>query len=261
MNYLGGKFRQGRRIAQLVASVMSGTKAYIEPFCGAMGSSSRVCEMLAGSTDAAKPEQVWLSDQHPALITTWQYLLRGWLPPDVVTEEMYLQCNRNRDDQDPLTAYVGFGMGFGGKYFGGFARSERGAPSSDNERRSIVLREAVLRKAAALRSVGADVAAHGYLAYDGQVETTMYLDPPYAGRTKQSKFTFDHDQFWDFARRMSRSNIVLVSEFTFPDDFVSVLNFGDTVVRHHSSTTKGDGTQEHMVMHNSLVDLMRSTDA
>lgn len=48
----------------------------------------------------------------------------------------------------------------------------------------------------------------------------FYLDPPYKN-TKQYGISknFNHDEFWEWCREMSRKNIVIISEHTAPEDF------------------------------------------
>lgn len=81
-----------------------------------------------------------------------------------------------------MTAYCGHAVSFGGKWFGGLARSgSRTAQDHKNQKNN------VLRKANAIRPFSPildvmnffDVDASGFL---------MYLDPPYAGRTKAHNF-------------------------------------------------------------------------
>ena len=51
----------------------------------------------------------------------------------------------------------------------------------------------------------------------------VYCDPPYEGTTGyKGAGVFDHSAFWETMREWSRDNIVLVSEYTAPPDFVSV---------------------------------------
>lgn len=236
MNYLGGKFRQGRRIAEIIQPHLDGADAYIEPFCGAMGSASRVAALYDGP--------MALSDQHGPLMVMWQQaILHGWEPPSSMTAEQYADIKARQDPKDPVTAFCGFGCSFAATYFSSYART---TTRGDHCLQS---RNGVLRKVAALRRRSVDqlfLIHADYQVYANTTNAVFYLDPPYAGRTKQSAFAFNHEQFWEFARELSAKNTVFISEFVFPDDFESVHNFGDTVVRHHQG--KGsDGTAEHLV--------------
>ena len=50
----------------------------------------------------------------------------------------------------------------------------------------------------------------------------IYCDPPYISSKKTWPLNykgFDHAKFWQWVRKMSRKNIVIVSEYEAPDDF------------------------------------------
>jgi DNA adenine methylase len=52
----------------------------------------------------------------------------------------------------------------------------------------------------------------------------IYLDPPYKGVTGY-RVKFDHEQFWNYVRFLvSQGHTVFVSEYSAPDDFVSVFS-------------------------------------
>ena len=152
-----------------------------------------------------------------------------------------------------MTAYCGFGMSFGGKWFGGYARNGIGTNYALNAKRSVLLKVSVLLKASVLLKVS------DYRMIRPRGGAVMYLDPPYAGRTKAHAFdgSFDYDEFWNYARLRAKTNRVLVTEFVAPPDFVPVFSWGDTVVRHYSAKTKGDGTSESIFMHESQVHLVQ----
>lgn len=48
----------------------------------------------------------------------------------------------------------------------------------------------------------------------------IYCDPPYASTTGyKGTGKFNHEQFWQWVREMSKENHVYVSEYVAPDDF------------------------------------------
>lgn len=235
MNYMGGKHRQGTVIARYIKQVLEPGQLYVEPFCGALGVASRVTPhtpmILA---DISLPLiNMWRAFQDPALVL-----------PDVVSEEEYLRVKATKNPEDWRTAYYGFGMSFGSKYWGGYARNARGTDYAANLKCSTNLKRQAVGDA---RFVHAD-----YTHFSGLEGAVIYCDPPYAGRTKAHDFSkFDHREFWDWCRGMvNGGNVVLVTEFTVPPDFVAVHDFGDTVVRHHSALPP-DGTREVLVCHHS----------
>ena len=50
----------------------------------------------------------------------------------------------------------------------------------------------------------------------------IYCDPPYQGTSGYKTGAFDHDKFFDWCREQAKNNIVFVSEYNAPDDFVCV---------------------------------------
>ena len=107
MRYLGGKSKLGARIGAIIDQVLedTGTSVVWEPFVGGNNLSRHVKRATA----------YVCSDANEALITMWNAVKQGWIPPDAVTEDEYMERKRsNRDPHDPLTAFMGFGCSFGG---------------------------------------------------------------------------------------------------------------------------------------------------
>ena len=246
MRYLGGKHRQGPAIAAAVMKLLQDGGQYAEPFCGAMGSATRVAQAVNAREWKV---QFTLSDVQEPLMCMWRAVLEGWEPPEVVTEEEYRKLKATQDPHDPMTAFAGYACSFAAKYFGTYARCDR----NDHSRVQPYARQskkAILDKALALWALRPPVrlACGSYERCECLSGAVIYLDPPYVGRTPQNARNpaFDHAKFWDFARRLSKRNAVLVSEFIWPSDFVVVHNWGDTVVRHYAGQGS-DGTQEALV--------------
>ena len=235
MRYMGGKIRQSKVIVRELAKRYTNESMYIEPFCGAMG----VAEKAVPALSALGVSNFMFCDASESLIRMWQAVVyEGWQPPASMSIDRYNEIKSIKDPQDPITAYAGFGMSFGGKWFGGLARS-----GSDTARVQNNQRCATLRKAEALRNAGPVIQRRDYQSIDAQ-NCLIYLDPPYANRTKAHDYgIFSHDNFWDWAEKLALNNNVLVTSFTAPDNWVKVHDWGDTVVRHHSSKGR-DGTSE-----------------
>ena len=243
MNYMGGKHRQGPKIAEIVARYLKPGIEYYEPFCGAMGSATRVVDKMIN----ARGKRLILSDVSEPLINMWKALLSGWIPPDVITEDTYNKIKSIRDKNDPMTAFCGFGITFAGIWFGTYARNKIGTNYAMNAKKS------TMRKVSILLMAPVRVEIKDYLDVT-PTNAVIYLDPPYANRTKGHDFIkFNNDQFWQYARDLTGSNYVIATCFDIPKGWISIHNFGDTVVRHY--TSKGaDGTNEHIIMHESQVD-------
>lgn len=51
----------------------------------------------------------------------------------------------------------------------------------------------------------------------------IYCDPPYENTTGyRSLKKFNHEEFWEYMRQISKNNKVFISEQNAPDDFISI---------------------------------------
>lgn len=141
----------------------------------------------------------------------WQGLQNGWIPPDVITEDEYKYIREHKDENKALTGFVGFGCSFGGKWFGGLARNKRGDNYCASAERSLLKDFEGLKNATFTCLDYKDV-----LIPDNAI---VYADPPYKNTTGYSLGEFDHDEFWEYMRKISKDHIVLISEQNAPDDF------------------------------------------
>jgi DNA adenine methylase len=112
MQYLGGKARLAKRICAILESHRAPGQRFVDVFTGG-------ANIVAGMGDHG-PRVA--NDGCEPLIALYQAWLAGWRPPAEVSEELYREVKAKRDPSDPLTAFVGVGCSFGGKWFGGFAR-------------------------------------------------------------------------------------------------------------------------------------------
>lgn len=235
MNYMGGKHRQGPKIAEFVKKVLKPDQWYVEPFCGALGAAWRV-----------NHNKMILGDVSEALISMWQFFQDNptFELPDVITEDEYNAIKKIRDPKDWRTAYYGFGITFAGKYFGTYARNRIGTNYAANCKKSTDVKRKFLNNMTFIHS--------DYKQLYITPGSVVYCDPPYVNRTKGHDFkSFDTVEFWQWCRnRVKLGDVVLVTGFVVPDDFTILHNFGDTVVRHYSGKPP-DGTQELLVCHES----------
>jgi len=69
-------------------------------------------------------------------------------------------------------------------------------------------------------------------------DAIIYCDPPYAGTAEYKEGSFNHKEFFEWIREISKTNKVYISEYTAPSDFNSILSF------EQKSTLQG-GQQKH----------------
>ena len=239
MRYMGGKFRQSKAIVEVLKPYITPDTVYVEPFCGGMWSAARVAREL-------HPKEMILNDINKPLMLLWEKCLEegcDWLPVDAEqVEQEYPKYKVTQDDNDPLTAWYGIALSFGGKWFGGVARDRRGKTNS-----GVNGVKSMGKKIDSLQTVEIELHIGSYKDLEIPSGAVVYLDPPYEGRTKAHHFDkFDYNEFWGWVRELSKRCTVFTSCFDCPEDFETVYEWGDTVVRHLNS--KGtDGTNERLV--------------
>jgi len=190
---MGGKMRIGKQLADVINSF--NPRTYHESFCGMFSVGKHV-----------KAKKRTASDIHPDLILLLQAVQTGWEPPTNITEAAYSQLAT--EESSALRGFVGFGCSFYGKFFGGFARD----PSMNDF--GTIAKNNMLKLAPMIQDV-----VFRNESYDKSkiIADLTYCDPPYKGSTDYSCGPFDHDAFWEWVR--NHDGIVLVSEYTAPDDF------------------------------------------
>ena len=200
MQYMGGKSRISKQIAEILNSAIDKNKPFVSLFCGSCAIESKV-----------RADVKILNDKHPYLIAMWQALQNGWTPPDVVTKEEYYRVKANMDENPTLTGFVGFGCSFGGKWWGGYAKDKRGDDYCGQAKRGLLK-----------DLVGIQSATFTCLDYrdveipDGAV---VYCDPPYVNTTGYTVGQFDTNEFWNYMRQLSKRCDVYISEESAPNDF------------------------------------------
>lgn len=209
MRYLGGKTRNAKAITKILKSYRQDGQGYFEPFCG-------------GLSIASKMEgPMLLNDYHQGLINLYKACKSGEFkyPDKWITRDEYNEHKYNGDRTDPLTTFVGFGLSYAGKWFGGYDAWE----DNHNNPGGVTFASArSLKKKFETDIKDAIFESKSYVEFNPK-DRLIYCDPPYANTTSYTGVDeFDHEQFWDIMRIWSKSNTVIVSEFNAPDDFVAV---------------------------------------
>ncbi len=207
MKYLGGKSRIAKQLASYLNQYIidNSITNYIEPFCGA----AWVTQEIACNTRVAM-------DIHPDLIMMWKELQRGWVPPEVVSEQEYAELKKQ--ESSALRGFVGFGSSFSGKWFGGYARSKTSDRNYTKEAKNTLL-----KKISKLQDVHFANRSYDTIPIESISNRLIYCDCPYIGTTGYSCGKFDHNAFYAWCRAAAKNNHVFISEYTMPDDFETVL--------------------------------------
>lgn len=138
--------------------------------------------------------------------------------PDSLTEEQYKELRTAPDSY--INSWLRFICSFGGKFDGGYAR-ERGCDETTFVGYG---RRNARRQSPNLQGVNFITASYDWCS--DYKRCLIYCDPPYEQTTSYKTGSFDHQQFWEWCRIMSTDNLLFVSEYKAPDDFVCVWEGG-----------------------------------
>ena len=168
--------------------------------------------------DKIKCDNKYGCDINKYLIELLDAIKDGWLPPKEISEELYNNIQKNKDNYDNyLVGFVGFCCSFGSKFFGGYARGYK----TDGKTRRNYASESYrnLRKQAPnLKDIHFD--CRDFRNINSNISNfVIYCDPPYRGTTKYKTEEFPYEEFYRWCRKMAKNNIVLVSEYNMPNDF------------------------------------------
>lgn len=173
---------------------------FVSLFCG-----SCVVEAKVNSS------QKILNDKHEYLIAMWQAVQNGYELPDAVSNEDWKLIKANQDGDRALSGFVGFACSYGGRWFEGYARGV-GRNYANEAKRGIAVKMNGLRSATFLNLDYRDVQI--------PQNAVVYCDPPYINTKYFSGVErFNHNEFWEYMRGLSKTNMVFISEQTAPDDF------------------------------------------
>jgi len=206
MMYLGSKNRYAKFLLPFILKHRD-NRTYVEPFVGGF---NMICKVNGNRIG---------SDNHFYLIELFKALQKGWIPPLEVSEELYLNIKNNKEDYEPsLVGFVGFICCFGARFFEGYARSSCGRNYALVGYRSITKQLEGL--------IGIDIRCEDFLNLDIPKDSLIYCDPPYEGTkgySKKSKNNFNTEEFWNWVREKSKTNIVYISEIKAPEDFICIF--------------------------------------
>ena len=212
MQYFGGKQRISKPLSKFLNSQLKENQTFVDLFCGSCNIISKIDNSRLRIAN----------DKHKYLIAMWKALQKGWEMPNTITKEEYKYIKSNKDENFPLTGFVGFGCSYSGKWFGGYCR--------DNTNRNYCL-NAKNSNLKILNNIQ-DVIFYN-LNYDEvniPLGSLVYCDPPYKNVTPYCKSEvgeFNHDDFYKWVRNNSNKYDIYISEYkqNIPDDFKIVWEY------------------------------------
>ena len=218
MKYVGSKNRLAKELAPIIQSYISNeTIGYIEPFVGG-----------ANMIDKIKCDNKFGCDIHEELIELLKYVQNlDNILPKTITEEEYKLVSSNKEKYEKwYVGLVGFCATFGAKYFGGYARgfksdgiTPRDIPSEsirniEKQRKNL---QGIKFKCCSYEEINPNLKNY-----------VIYCDIPYKGTLKYTT-GFNYENFYKWCKKMSKNNVVLISEYWMPDDFECIWEKKTTV--------------------------------
>ena len=273
MKYLGGKQRLGKHLSPFLHNVwnnyvsntdknMIKPNGYIEPFCGSLGVFKHMTDLEDIGADS-----IVANDYHPDLIEMWKQVQNeNFEFPSSISEEEFLEAKKI-PSPNAYKAFVGFGMSFGGRFFGAYSQKYLGEKKEDFCKEMV---NSLKRTQPLIKRKVVSFTNKKYQTLQPK-NKFIYCDPPY----KQAKYpikyrrdvkyydVFDTEEFWEIMRKWSKNNIVLISEMDAPEDFVEVWNMEryrsaaqSNKTRYSEKSEKPSETRkiEKVFMHCSRID-------
>lgn len=198
---------------------------YIEPMVGG-----------ANMIEHIKCKNKYGFDNNEYLISFWQEIQKGWNPlTDVdMTKDFYTQVKNDRDKFPKyIVALCGLCATYNAKWFGGYAGIVRAKIGTERNYYDEAVRN-VLKQRERLEDIIFDCKSYKDISVENAL---IYCDPPYQNTTKY-KDEFNHDEYWEWVREMSKNNIVICSEYTAPADFECIWSKELTTTLDKSSRSK-----------------------
>lgn len=203
MQYLGSKNKIAKYLKPIIESYINeNTNGYIEPFVGG-----------ANMIDKIKCGNKIGYDIHYELIELLNYVkFNADKLPHSITIEEYNKVKMNKDDYPSwYVGLVGFCGSYGAKWFGGYAKG-----NDKRDRQNEAIRN-IKKQQPELMDIKFE--CKDFKEIKNIENYVIYCDIPYKGTTKYETEEFPYDEFYDWCREMSKNNVVLISEYSMPDDF------------------------------------------
>lgn len=223
--YHGGKQRIGKKLAEIIVNESIDIseeydfkiKGYCEPFCGMLGVYQHIPTLFDEEHIKLKYKA---GDTNKSVIMMWKAVKKGWKPQLKITSEKEFKSLKITGKSSAKKGFIGHHYGYMAKYFQPFKTS-----TLDKLKKTIHKISEIGKKINKANVIFKDGI---YTQYSNMKGYIIYCDPPYE---KQAHYyndsgehmpKFDHKKFWEWCRKMSHSNIVFVSEYKAPKDFIKI---------------------------------------
>ena len=238
IKYMGSKSRITKDIVPIIQKYINDNEitSYIEPFCGG-----------ANVIDKIKCKNRIASDINLYLIALLKRVQNKEELYDDVPKELYDKVRasyNNKDNSFENWEYgnIGFLASYNGRFFdGGYAKSGYENLKNGSQRYRDYYNEAK-NNILSQNLQGIIFINDDYRNLEAN-NSVIYCDPPYENQKQYANsLHFDYDEFWNYMRRWSKNNIVIISELNAPEDFECIWE--KSVSRSIKSTDKSRDTEK-----------------
>lgn len=215
-SYQGGKQRLGKKIYQVIRDIENQLSTnplpYLEPFVGYAG----VLKHFAMENE----RKCYATDLNRDVIEMWKALQNGWVPDMKCSQDRYETLKLNTEPSKERGLY-GILCSFGAQFFRSYRKPSATRDYVTTGVRKLVKVVKYLSKVIFLEAMSYENSITMLKEHD---RLLIYCDPPYFNNNISSSYfnAFSHDEFWETIRVWSRKNIVVVSEYQAPTDFICI---------------------------------------
>ena len=211
MKYMGSKNRLSKEIIPILNSFKN-RNLYIEPFVGGANIIDKIPFNIRKGYD-----------KNPYLISLLDYVSRGGLLPETISEKEYYNVRDNKNDHPNwYVGLVGFCASFGGRFFEGYPRGNK-SDGTPRDYTNEAIRN-IEKQRDNIRGIIFDCCDYSELDLR-EIKCLVYCDPPYFNSKPYKENllgSFSHFDFWEWVSDQSEYNPVIVSEYDAPDDFICI---------------------------------------
>ena len=217
MSYVGGKSTGFKHIIAVLNDPKFDNMDYYELFCGYCHITRRI----------VNKKSITINDYNALLVCLLDGIKQN-LDYPTISKIRYNELKYQHGIITWERAIAGFCYSYNGKLWGGYVLDNSHTPSFKKYGKLMVYHKQrqnyyeKLKKNQAFMNSKLECNSYENFNPTGAL---IYCDPPYrdtTGYDKKSVGDFDHDLFWNWVRKLSINNHVYVSEYSAPDDFITI---------------------------------------
>lgn len=246
MKYMGSKSRIAKYIVPIIQNCIDTNSIthYYELFVGG-----------ANVIDKIKCKHKTGNDLNRYLIALFTYLQEDKPLLDSVSKELYSEVRANYKNNiydDWYVGNIGFLSSFNGRWFDGGYATPGTERTKNGERYRDYYQEAKANISKQMQDLRGVIFTCGdYKSVEIIPNSVIYCDPPYKDTKQYSNAVdFNHDEFWEYMRQLSKNNYVFISEESAPNDFIPIWQ--KSVARTIKATDKSTSIEKLFIYSNGL---------